>query len=588
MRRRTFESIRWRACVAIQPIAFTRLGAYIIAFGCFVFVRADRLVAQPSHVTLTVISTNDVHGRLWQLPLFGGYVRNVRAARSADGGGVLLLDAGDIFQGTLESNRTEGAAMIRGYAALGYTAAALGNHEFDFGPVGPHTVPLSTREDPLGALKARLAQAPFPVLNANLRARDGRPAPIPKLRASTMVTVASVKVGIVGGVTRDVLTTTHTDNTRALRVLSLPASIEREARALRRAGARVVIAVVHAGGDCQDASDPDDLASCDPDAEAFELARALPAGLVDLILGGHTHAQLAHRVHGIPLIEAYANGRAFGRADLIVPTDPRLPISHRLYPPHLLCEDNLQLESCTHEVYEGAPVSRDGHVLTAIVDDLVRASTERNQLLGVEVTSRLERASKHESALNNLVSDLMLRASRGADAAFSNAGGVRISLPMGPLTYGTIYELFPFDNVFATLRITAGELAHIIATNLAADSGILSLAGLHAEARCAGGELVVQLSTPDGQPVPAERQLTVVTSDFIARQGDGMLRGLTLGKRVTIARERSIRDALVAGLRALPGGRLDGNDRSLYDPDRLRIRYPGSRPVSCRGTPDNR
>src|SRR5688572_8333875 len=73
-------------------------------------------------VTISLIATNDVHGRLSQLPLFGGYLRNVRAKRAADGGGVLLLDAGDIFQGTLASNLTEGAAMLRGYQALGYTA----------------------------------------------------------------------------------------------------------------------------------------------------------------------------------------------------------------------------------------------------------------------------------------------------------------------------------------------------------------------------------------------------------------------------------------------------------------------------------
>src|SRR5262245_42101111 len=104
--------------------------------------------AEPSRdVTISVLATNDVHGRLSQLPLFGGYVANVRAARAVDGGGVLLLDAGDMFQGTLASNLSEGAAMLRGYAALGYSAAALGNHEFDFGPVGPACTPARADDD---------------------------------------------------------------------------------------------------------------------------------------------------------------------------------------------------------------------------------------------------------------------------------------------------------------------------------------------------------------------------------------------------------------------------------------------------------
>src|SRR4051794_25369410 len=97
--------------------------------------------AAPAAITLSIVSTNDIHGRLTQLPLLGGYLRNLRAARAKDGGAVLLLDAGDIFQGTLESNSTEGASMIRGFRALRYDAATLGNHEFDFGPVGPHPTP---------------------------------------------------------------------------------------------------------------------------------------------------------------------------------------------------------------------------------------------------------------------------------------------------------------------------------------------------------------------------------------------------------------------------------------------------------------
>jgi 2',3'-cyclic-nucleotide 2'-phosphodiesterase (5'-nucleotidase family) len=543
-----------------------------------------RLAAAQSDgaVMLSVITTNDVHGRLAQLPLLGGYVRNLRAARAADAGAVLLLDAGDIFQGTLESNSTEGAAMIRGYRALGYSAAAIGNHEFDFGPVGPHPIPLAKGEDPLGALKARVREAPFPMLCANLRRSDGKAPPCPGLRASVMLRPAGVRVGIVGGLTKNALIATHAANTRDLQVTPLADAIAREARALRKAGARVVIAVVHAGGDCHDARDPDDLSSCDADAEVFELARALPAALVDLIVAGHTHAQLAHRVNGIPITEAYSNGHAFGRADVSVPRDPRQTPSVRIYPPHRLCEDTLDKPVCTTESYEGSPVVRDERVLLAIASDLARAKVEREQPLGVQVSAPITRASTTESALNNLVADLILQAAPGADAAFSNAGGVRISLPTGPLTYGTVYEMFPFDNSFATLHISAGELAGIIATNLAAEGGILSLAGLRARARCAEGRLMVDISTSQGQLLPPDRKLTVITSDFLASQGDGILGGLALGPdRLSVQRERLIRSALVDGLRAYPGGRIDGNDKRLFDPSHPRIAYAGTRPLSC-------
>jgi len=539
--------------------------------------------AQPRAVTLSLVTTNDVHGRIQQLPLFGGYVKNLRAARAKDGGAVLLLDAGDIFQGTLDSNLSEGAAMVRAYNALRYTAATLGNHEFDFGPVGPQPVPLHASDDPLGAIKARVAQASFPFLSANLHTASGKPLPIPQLRPSLLVWPRRVPVGIIGGVTVDVMTTTHADNLGDVRVSSLSETIAAQARALRAQGARVVIALVHAGGECLELSRPDDVSSCDAQGEVFRLARALPAGSVDVIVAGHTHAGVAQRVNGIAIIEAFSNGRAFGRVDVQVPSAASEPLGVRIYPPERLCSDQLDGPSCAEGLaYEGAPVVRDAAVQRAIANDLRRAHAEREKLLGVDVVTPVLRENKTESALNNLVADLMLESWPGADAAFNNAGGIRISLPKGPLRYGTLFEMFPFDNSFAKLQIPAGQLASILAHNLSSSSGILALSGLRASARCVGGELVVQLFDAQGRAIEPERPLTVITSDFLVRSGDGAMAGQALpAAAVTIARDRSMRAALLERFRAYPGGRIDGSDKRLFDPAQPRLSYPGPRPVRC-------
>src|SRR5205814_1292694 len=81
---------------------------------------------------------------------------------------VLLLDAGDMFQGTVESNLGEGAAVVDVMNRLGYTAAAIGNHDFDFGPTGGDATPQQRGDDPRGALRARAAEARFPFLMANV------------------------------------------------------------------------------------------------------------------------------------------------------------------------------------------------------------------------------------------------------------------------------------------------------------------------------------------------------------------------------------------------------------------------------------
>src|SRR5215216_3166437 len=90
-------------------------------------------------ITLSIVGTSDLHGFVFAnqgrggLAVLGGYVRNLRAARAADGGAVLLIDAGDTYQGGIESNLSEGALVVDAYNALGYTAAAIGNHDFEFG-----------------------------------------------------------------------------------------------------------------------------------------------------------------------------------------------------------------------------------------------------------------------------------------------------------------------------------------------------------------------------------------------------------------------------------------------------------------------
>src|SRR5690348_6939125 len=102
-------------------------------------------------VSLTIVGTNDLHGQVGQLPTLAGYINNIKKTQP----NVLLLDGGDMFQGTLESNLGEGRAVVDAYNAMGYAAAAVGNHEFDFGPAGSASVPRNKDEDPLGALRAR-------------------------------------------------------------------------------------------------------------------------------------------------------------------------------------------------------------------------------------------------------------------------------------------------------------------------------------------------------------------------------------------------------------------------------------------------
>src|SRR5204862_6322356 len=123
---------------------------------------------------------------------------------------------------------------------------------------------------------------------------------------------------LIGVTTIDTATTTVIPNVKGLMFAPLAPTITREATALRAQGATVVIVLAHAGGKCTKLDDPKDVSSCDQMAEIVQVARQLPAGLVDMICAGHTHQAIAQDINGIAVVQAYSSGRSFSRVDLTV------------------------------------------------------------------------------------------------------------------------------------------------------------------------------------------------------------------------------------------------------------------------------
>ncbi|MCL2824570.1 MAG: metallophosphoesterase, partial [Polyangiaceae bacterium] len=279
---------------------------------------SDNGKSLPDPVTISVIGTSDVHGHIEWAPILGGYVDILRAKRKSDGG-VLLIDAGDMFQGTIAANETEGAAMIRAYNALGYDAASIGNHEFDYGPVGPNNIPRDPGDNPFGALQAAAKQAKFPLLAANLLdAATNKPVNWDGVAPSVIVDVRGISVGIVGVAGKNSLQSTIAPNVTTVKMEPPVDAILREAKQLREKGAAIVVVSAHEGGDCKKFDDPNDTSSCKVKDEIFNIANALDPGIVQVIVAAHTHQSMAHKVNGIAIIQSGADGNAFGRVDIKV------------------------------------------------------------------------------------------------------------------------------------------------------------------------------------------------------------------------------------------------------------------------------
>ncbi|MEO7192947.1 MAG: 5'-nucleotidase C-terminal domain-containing protein [Vicinamibacterales bacterium] len=552
-------------------------------------------------VTISVVGTNDLHGGVLPrgggggLALLGGYLDNLRAARSADGGAVVLVDAGDMFQGTLESSISEGATVIAAYNLLGYSAAAIGNHDFDFGPVGAAATPQTPADDPVGALKARALGARFPLLAANIiDLATNNPIAWPHVQPSVVLDSAGVKVAIIGVTTRSTLRQTIGSNTRQLRIAPLASTVASEAARLRRAGAAVVVVAAHAGGACTRFDNPIDLSSCDASSEIGEVARALPNGLVDVIVAGHTHAAMAHVIHGIPIVESFSGGMAFGRVDLTVSVRAQRVSGHHIFAPQRTCgrvdaatqqcvgsqpEDAGGTSASSYEGRQVVPHRAVSDLLTSVERE-VRA--RKAQPLGVTLDGPIRRFGLVESALGNLFTDGMLAAVPGADVAINNtAGGLRADLAAGPLTYGRVFEMFPFDNALVEVRLTGAELRRVLMTHFATarQRNALGVSGMHAAAGCRNGRLVVEMARPSGAAITDTERLRVITTDFLALNGDGIFAPVAPAAGLVVENTgRLAREAVVDWLRDR-GGRI--REEQWVDTNHPRLQYPNGPLVRC-------
>jgi 5'-nucleotidase len=432
--------------------------------------------------------------------------------------------------------------IVDAYNALGYTALAIGNHDFDYGAADPRApiaswLPRHFRAaeagDLQGALKAAAARARFPFLAANIvDAATGKPVQWPNVAPSALVEAAGVRVGIIGLMTETGLRQTLAAHAEGLATLPLAATTAAEASALRARGADIVVLAAHAGGWCGETADPHDLASCDDGAEIFRLARELPRGTLQAIVAGHSHGTVAHFVGGVPIISVPSFGVQFGRVDLAFDTERREVVDARIHEPQRICE---RVEPRTRECavapagetaqYEGKAVTPSAAVAAAIEPELDRVRALRAEPLGTVAETPIPRGDGLDAALGNLFAEALLAAVPGADVALgygSGRGGLRADLPSGPLTFGHAYDAFPFDNRLTRVELTGAQLTRLIRAQLPqwldGRRGVPGLAGVRAAIACSGAETEVRLVRESGSELgPDEPLILAMASNTVGR-----------------------------------------------------------------------
>lgn len=530
----------------------------------------------PDHVVITVIGTNDVHGELVPQPdrggiaTFSGYVANVRAARAADGA-LLLVDAGDMWQGTLESNLNEGRAVLDAYNALGYAATAIGNHEFDFGPAGPKVIPEDDGDDPRGVLRANAGDAQFPFLAANIiDSETGELVAWDNVLPSTMVQKAGVSIGLIGVTTTETPDTTMAGNLIGLEFAPLAAAIEEQARALRQSGAALVVVLAHAGSGCGEFDDPSDLSTCNMDDEIMRVATTLPPGLVDHIVAGHRHQGIAHEVNGIVVTAAYSNMRAFGRVDFTIDRATGVIVDHRIHPPHPIEPDR---------TYEGRPVVADPEIAAIVAGAEQVAAEIRAEPLGVTLETAILLRERPEAPLGNLFTDAVLQMN-DADISIHNVwGGIRAELDAGEVTYGDVYRVMPFDNRIGIVELSGAELRRVIAAQAHNRNRAAGFSGMRVYVSCGSNGMSLRMVRTDGSEIGDSDTVRVVANDFLLHGGDGILVPASPANGFDFPDTSPlVRDQLADWFRQQEGP-LASDD--FFDPEMRRWNLPEEIPDSC-------
>jgi 5'-nucleotidase len=555
---------------------------FLPLLACVSGTPAPAPAAAPVH--LVVVGTTDVHGWFnghtetpkggeaiqWGgLPILAGYLDALRAANP---GRVVVVDSGDLFQGTLESNLFEGEPMVKGYNALGYAAAAVGNHEFDYGPVGPDSVPRKPGDDPLGALKRNAANATFPFLSANLKEKATGQTPA-WAHGSTLLDAGGVKLGIIGLSTPDTPNVTMGLNVVGLDFTEPVEATLRAAADLRAHGADAVIVIAHMGGRCTDVHDPHDTHSCEVQQESWSFLQTLPAGTIDAYFGGHTHAQVRQYINGVPAAQALAYSRELSAIDLWV--DPRGHHVTRtdIRPLTMLCTmvysgtetcDPKQAPkgaSLVPKVFEGKTIVPDAKVAALLAPYMAQVATKRNEKLGIRTAGSFGRAYQRESALGDLLSDV-LRDGMGADLAFFNSGGIRAALRGGELVYSDIFEVSPFDNYAATVMMTGAQIGEALRLTTSGERGILQVSGirytydaaLDPDKPAAQRNRLITVTLADGSPLGPDKLYKVAMPDFLSAGGDGLqtvMEGIPADRK-TVDQSRTIRDLFSETARKYP------------------------------------
>jgi len=513
------KPVRWskvdtsEAGVKYAVASYTRLGKTIT-----LKAKINVLDINKDDFSIGLMHTNDTHANLDKAPKRATVIKELRAAYRAEGKPSLLLDAGDVFSGSLYFNKFLGQADLELMNYMKYDMMTFGNHEFDLGETENNI-----------ALKNFVTNAKFPFITANV---DFSKNELFNGLQKKTITSGPERGNIYQGIIKEYkgqkigffgLTTEETADIASPGTVTFANYIESAKAAVKKLedrGVNKIVALTHIGFDDNEAVDNDQL-----------LARNVDG--IDVIVGGHSHTKLEKPVvvdetivpgKAEPTIiaQAYQYGDFLGNLDLTFDYKGKLT----------------EYNGSLIDVAKAAEDTRAAEILKPYADQIAEL---KNEEVGANIVNELVNprgevsVRNSETALGNLITDGMLQKAKEYNAetviAMQNGGGIRAAINAGPLTVGEVLTTLPFGNTLATAKLTGQEIKDLLEISVGVapieNGGFLHVSGMKFEysSKLAKGDRVTKMEVKNGdtfEPLDLTKTYVIATNAFTAKGGDGL------------------------------------------------------------------
>ena len=462
---------------------------------------------------LSIYHTSDAHG--WYFPRaarwnkenpkreIGGFSA-FSALLKKEKNPYILLDSGDMFQGTPEGNSTKGKASIALMNYLGYSAVSIGNHEYDYSEKN---------------VKKLVKKAKFPFLGANVYyKKSGKSAEY--LKPYTIVEKAGKKIAVLG------LAGTHTSRT------TLPTYVKhldfkneaKEAskwiKEIKKHNPDVIIALVHFGmtGLTREKIDVSSWTFPSQSYANGTLALTLTAPEIDVIFGGHAHKALPKGYYDKESSTLICES-SWGLTDVT--------------------KVNLEFDDETGKFIKATAsliplwtneTGKDKKASKILKKFTKKVNKQMAQIIGASNVSLGRSNENLDSPIGNWMTDVMKKHAK-TDLAFQNTHGIRSVMNKGTITMRDIYQIMPFDNTLVTLKITGKLLKKLMRDNLKNSYCKMQISGMKVKFKTdkKNNPTDIELYV-NSKPVKPEDEFTAITNNYLTSGGSG-------GKAFTLSKD---------------------------------------------------